>query len=373
MLRPAFRSRTEALGFCIFVLLILAAPLISSWLFPPGSSTSSSSESIRWERYPWVQRLIYEESGDIDIAFVGSSHLLYGIDTPAVQRELDARLGRPSTVRSICWKGAGFDALFFNARDLLAKRKVRLLVIYDETAGDARNSYNEVQLYAPSWFRYASYRGDIQRLPTETRLSYYFASVVGMPRNLIEPFTPNLARNPAANPENFVHWEPSRPEGLGSVSRDLAYDLKKGPRAGRFVDYSPARSPVAPDMIICRPETHSKFQFLNQPLPEFQADFARRFASLAKDHGCKIVVLNVPMFPDRSSTRMVESRNWPDFLNTDVTLIGIPPVAVFSGMNDAEISQLYFDPAHLNTNGQRHFTALAIPGILDQYETIGSR
>ena len=39
--------------------------------------------------YPWIRNQIFEETNDIDIAFMGSSHILHAMDTPYVQAQIE--------------------------------------------------------------------------------------------------------------------------------------------------------------------------------------------------------------------------------------------------------------------------------------------
>src|SRR5580658_3012368 len=96
---PAFDSTKQAAAFAGLLLLLLLAPWLAHKTFLPGREHTYSSESIRWEKFPWVQKFIYGETNDIDIAFIGSSHICDDIDTPYVQKKLDERLGRKTTVR----------------------------------------------------------------------------------------------------------------------------------------------------------------------------------------------------------------------------------------------------------------------------------
>jgi hypothetical protein len=51
-----------------------------------------------------------------------------------------------------------------------------------------------------------------------------------------------------------------------------------------------------------------------------------------------------------------------------VELLGIPPKKLFSGLSDEQVLKLYADPMHLNQNGQRYFTRLITPTLLQLYE-----
>jgi hypothetical protein len=92
-------------------------------------------------------------------------------------------------------------------------------------------------------------------------------------------------------------------------------------------------------------------------------------AALAQAHGCRLVVVHIPTFNERHSTVVSMPVFWPDALQAEVTMIGIPPATLFKGLSDDEIRQLYSNPLHLNQNGQDYFTALMTPNLLKIYES----
>ena len=183
---PAFSSTKQAFAFALLVLVLLLLPaILGKWGLPPAGQ---SYASIDWTDgpMPYIHQQIFEEKGDIDIAFIGSSRMLGGINTPYVQEKLSEKLGRPAVVRSICWLGSGFDSLYLNAKQLLEHRKVRMLVINDEN-----NTYGPIGLM-PYWFRFGDDAGMLKGMPLEQKAWFYFASVAGMPRNLLCLLRPNI-------------------------------------------------------------------------------------------------------------------------------------------------------------------------------------
>ena len=98
-----------------------------------------------------------------------------------------------------------------------------------------------------------------------------------------------------------------------------------------------------------------------------QLHFAQKFAALAREHGCKLVVIHIPTFDERRATVIDEPTYWPDTLRENVTMIGIPGATLFRGLTDDEIRKLYSDPSHLNENGQDYFTDVMIPILLKVY------
>jgi len=367
-MRPAFDSPRQAAAFTMLLLLLLAAPWLTAKTSFSRQAQTYSAESIRWENYPWIQKTIFEETNDIDIAFIGSSHMTLGIDTPYVQQQLDERLGRKTVVRSVSWLGGGYDELYFAAKELLAHRRVKTLVFYDESSSPKADEPNDT---APHWFRYGDDGGLLAGLPLRQQSVYYFAAVIGMPRNLLNWVIPGLPEDPNRPIPTFAETRnlAVNPETrLGSVSAHLGFDPDFMANTN-FVVFVPQTGTTSADFRMYQPGTNSSYVFSNRPLPDWQIFFARQFARLAQRQGCHLVLLHLPEFTERSSPVMVEARDWPGLCQTDMAMMGIPPGRLFAGLSEGEVKLLYADPGHLNENGQRYFTRLIAPGLIQYYES----
>ena len=368
-MRPAFDSTRQAAAFALLLLFSLTAPWLSAKKLLPQPKQTYSSESTRWERFQWVQKFIYEETNAIDIAFVGSSHIDLGINTPYVQQKLDERLGRKSVVRTIAWSGGGFDSLYFFTKDLLAHRHVKVLVFYDEAAGDKAD---EVQQFVTHWFDWGEGQEVVAGLPLGEQAVYYYASVIGMPRNLLELLTSNLPSDPNSTPISYVSkfkYLAADPETtLGCFEAHRSFNPLLGINGEvPFTPSTPQTGAMPSDVCTYSSETASNFAFSNQSLPVFQTYFAKQFGRLAENNGCKLVALHFPVFAERKSALITESRNWAGLLQTNVHMMGIPGERLFAGLSDSETGRLYYDPVHLNENGQRYFTSLITPTLLQFY------
>lgn len=368
-MRPAFSSTRQAAAFALLLLILLLSPALAQKILPPRQEIYSS---IWWEsgNYPYFYQQFFQEKGDIDIAFMGESHLYSAFDTPGVQRDLSRQLGRPAVARTFGWGWAGFDSMYFVAQDLLAHRKVRMLVIDDQY-----NKADEPHSLAQHIFRYGDDPGALDGLPVSLKAAYYFASVVGMPRNLLSLMRTNLPVD--MDPQKRTYWEIqwnalSIETQLGAMTSRLGFnpdqqahvDAQRDP----FVSYTPDTGVSSSDVCVYSPDSKMDFAFSNQGLPPMQMHFAQKFAALAHDHGCKLVVIHIPTFDERRSTVIDEPAYWPDALHENVTMIGIPPGTLFRGLTDDQIRKLYSDPSHLNENGQDYFTGVMTPKLLKIYE-----
>jgi hypothetical protein len=349
------------------LLVVLLSPVLAGKKLLPPREEAYASQGWSNGPYPWIQNQIFEETNDIDIAFVGSSHILHAIDTPYVQAKLSAKLGRPAVVRTIAWGGAGYDVLYFTARDLLAHRKVRMLVCYDENpAGNRHNNQ------MPAWFRFGEGYGLLSGLPCREQCLFYFAAVVGMPRNLLDLVRPSLPAPLVSDPPNY--WEQhygsaSIVKLLGATCSELGFNYD--PLSDNFTAFTPfsPRTPVTPaDAKIYSPAVGNDFEFGTEPLPAWQARFAGALADLARTNGCKMVMLNLPVLADAPVTVIRERTFWPRTFPGDFWLIGIPPAKLFAGLTDQELHWLFTNIGHFNKNGMEYFTPLITPALLQIYE-----
>ncbi|HSY18383.1 MAG TPA: hypothetical protein VK815_08620 [Candidatus Acidoferrales bacterium] len=361
-MRPAFASAKQAAAFAGLLVVILALPaLMGKNVLPPRSEIYTSTPAVLGP-YHYLQRQIFEETNDIDIAFIGSSRILHGIYAPKVEARLSKELGRPAVVITLGWDWAGFDANYFIAKDLLQHRKVKMIVFSDESrVGDKPHHA------APRWFRFGDDAGSLGGLPLQLQAAYYFGAVIGMPRNLL-----SLTRT------NYASWTPAGAEvwgrdlrapdpatTLGTISSRLGVDHS----AFNFVDFKPTQTGQAANVRVYSAENKTPFQFSGPVASPLQLHFGRKFATLAVEHGCKLVCVHLPEISELRATAIQEREFWPDALQADVTMLGIAPAKLFEGLSEADASKLFLDPYHFNQNGLEYFTPLICPALLEIYDT----
>jgi hypothetical protein len=350
----------------VLLLLFLAGPWLSANKILPLPNHTYSTESVKYELFPWVQKFVSEETNDVDIAFIGSSHMGWDIDTAYVQQKLDEGLGRKTTVRTASYLFPGYDALYFFTKDLLVHRRVKTIVFCDEFSQAVYSLHRN----SPQWFRYEDGADELAGLPLRYRAEYYYAAMVGMPRILLASVDSNLPMDPnpqITGPLAYLHAD--NPENtLGSINVHLGYDATGLDRNTDFAPYTPQTKATPDNTIIYSPATASSFVFSNQPVPASEIYFAKQFALLAKNHGCNLVVLHLPFISEKNSSVIPETQNWSDLLQTDVCLMGIPGKELFSGLTEQQMEQIFLDPHHFNENGQKYFTPLITPALLKFYE-----
>jgi hypothetical protein len=371
-MRPAFSSTAQAVAFALVSLTLILSPLLAGKRFLPSREQSYAIEGWNTSPGPWIHDEIFEETNDIDIAFVGSSLMMCGIDTPYVQDALTKKLGRPAVVRSVAWAGNGYDAMYFITRDLLEHRKVHLLVFPGESDEGRyiRNAQTAI------WFRYGDDAGELRGLPLREQFYLYAASVIGLPRNLLATVSPVIPMDlySGSNHLEAAYNTENPARRLGSVSA-----RRESSTSAAGLPFKPMVLPPARDncVSIYSATNRSAFNFTNQPLPAWESIFGKKFARLAEDKGCHLALIHLPQVNEMHSPLVSEPVYWPDELDVPLTMLGIPPAKFFEGLTTNEVCRLYANSglargdnlaSHFNQHGQRYFTATITPALIAIYE-----
>lgn len=363
-MRPAFSSSRSAGAFALLLAGLMALPALvarTGWL-----DRRDVYPAIPWKYgpFPWIQKKIFSETNDVDIAFLGSSLIWCGINPSYVQRQLSAKLGHEAEVFTLGWPWPGYDAPYFIARDLLEHRRVRMLVIYDEVRGDLAPT-DAPHIHSSRWFRLGDNSEALDGLTWPDKLSLYSGTVLGAPRSLLSLLRPNLTEDPAhcrPNIWNTVYHAANFVEQRGAVRVRLGFNNKKD-----FLPYEPPTTATPADAVIYSAATRSAFTFTGPPTRPYRLHFARKLAQLCQEHGTRLVILHLPGLGERTKATIPEREPWPEVLGAPVSLVGIPGVKFFANIPAENATLFYFSRGHLNQNGQDRFTPLVTPALLELY------
>ncbi len=361
MLPPAFSSIRQMAAFAALLAVIMALPALvaqTGW-----QHLDDVYPAIPWNygEFPWTQQKIFGETGDVDIVFIGSSHIWSDVDTPYVQKALSQHLGRRATVFTIGWPWAGFDVSYTVARDLLNHRRVHMLVMDDEDE-DPRDAPH---LHAARWFRLGSDPGELAGLPWVDKASLYGSAVLGMPRQLLSLVRPDILENPASADPAFwrtTYRVQNFAEHLGAFSARIGYDYSPD-----FVEFHPPVAATAADTLIYSRENRDAFSFGGPPSGPYQLHFIRKIAQLCLEKRTRLVVLKTPSVDEREETSVSARVLWPEALGAPVDIVGIPPAKLFGAMPSDDVRKLFYEKKHLNQNGQKFFTPLITPALINLY------
>jgi len=348
---PAFGSTRAALRFIALLVGVLALPLASSeaGALRPETVWSSvpSSRDVAW--MDAMRRLVYEERGDIDIAFVGSSFLHAGIDTPYVQAQLSEHLGRAAVARTFGYTFQGDDVRYVILRDLLERRRVRMVVLSLTLPWGLPDAVPHA--WAKYWFDPIRDQALVRGLPLSTQAAYYGESVLGAPRRLL-----SLVRSDHP-PEVAI-------ASLGAVLVAHARDGAPLPSV------PPTPPPFVASQLVHDWDEAGTVDVRSDATPAFERRMLELVAELAREHHVALVVLNVPYWP--RAVEIVEAIDPREMLGP-VPLVGIPAARLFAGLSDAEVASLYFDrgemcEGHFDAVGSRFFTTAMMPAFLEIYD-----
>jgi hypothetical protein len=366
-MRPAFSSTKQAAAFALLLLMVLLSPVLAGKKFLPPREQAYASLGWGYGPYPWIRRQIFEETNDLDIVFLGSSHIMQGIDPGYVQAELSAKLGRPATVRTIAWGGPGYDGLFLITQDLLQHRRVHQLVFYDEKIQNFRNAA------FTSLFRFGENARSLSGLSLSDKGLFYCASVIGMPRDLLGLLRPNIPAEPFPIATGYIEPQDKTfieaPMHLGAVPTRLGFNANRLiPDHAPFASFEPSATNGIRASIYTVSRPSEAFKFSNAPLFPWEIHFAGQFARLVEQNHCQLVMLHVPILDQVRETVIQERAFWPAVFSTNMALVGVPPYQMFQSLTDDEIKKLYSDEGHLNRNGMELFTPLVTPALLKIYD-----
>jgi len=368
-MRPAFSSSWRAAAFAALLAVLLMMPALAGKKFLPPRQEIYSSISWQYGDFPYMDEQFFREQGNMDIVFMGASHIWAAFNTPYVQEELSKELRRPAVARTFGWTSPGYDEVYFVAQDLLQSHKVRMLVINDDY-----NESDEPHGLASKMFRFGDNFATLGGLPLSTKAAYYLAAVAGMPRNLLSLMRTNLPADMNAT----SYWEtrahaPNLASRLGTITARAGFRTNPDAEPEPFSQYTPKTDVEPSDVCIYSADTKTNFDFSTGSLPPMQLYFLRELAGLAREHKCRLVIIHSPIFDERRSTRILMPSKLPDLLGqdlqSDIAIVGIPPATLFKGMTDDQIRKLYSDLVHFNENGQNYFTSLVTPSLLKIYES----
>jgi hypothetical protein len=282
---------------------------------------------------------------------VGSSHINSAIDPAYVQQKLSEHLGHPANVVSLCWGGPGLDFNYFVTRDLLERRKVRLIVFYDDLGRDAPAE----QIWRIiSW---SDARAALAGLPWSKQLAYYYGGIFSLPRAIFNRLVPVQAANLSATEKRAIQQMEFHPP-------DAWLNLP----APAKPDGAPSITARPEQVLIYGPASAAPFDFSGPEAAPLQVYFARKFLDVAQKSGSSLACLSIPVLADCHDAAVPAGRLWPEVFQDKAALVGIPPAEFFAGLSDAQVQSLYRNPTHLNAAGEALFTQIVTPRLLDLYD-----
>jgi hypothetical protein len=346
--RPAFESETQALAFLALLVFLLLLPVFitESGLISRRDSYESMPENLG--AYSFIENEIFDNGEDIDLLFLGNSSVFGNIDTPQVQKALSAALGREARVVTFGQYFIGADINYMQMRDLLERKRVRLVVIAvpltPYTPGPSATAY-----------RFIRYSDDLElfkRLPFESKMSLYACSVLRAPRDVL-----TIVRRNKTKPSPYA-------KNLGAEKSEVAW----GRIPENFVRFSPPAPSIHAREMIFPGENESDFQWTNEDIPPHQRIYLQSLVELLQRRQTPLAIINFPLYSQRRSPKIIERKDWSKVFGMRIPVMGVAPERLFCGLDDEEVKMLFFDDMHFNRNGSEMFTQTLLPAILEVYD-----
>ncbi len=346
-LRPAFASNAQAFSFLLLVAFAISLPFL---ITASGLISRRDSYEIMPEKtqpYSFIEKQIFDEKEDIDILFLGSSLIWAGIDAPLVQTALTSALGRPARVLTFGHSFNSIDVSYTQLRDLLEKRRVRMVVF---------SIPRVVYLDAPSatvwrFQRYGENRDLVDNLPFKERATLYANSILRSPHDLL-----TLVRK---NRSSQTVFDANR----GALKAEMGW----GQNAATFERFNPPAPFITAENMIYSPAVQDRFEFTNAEIAPYQNYCLQKLVELLKEKRVPLAMINIPQHSESRNQKTVERKNWAQVFDMDIPLVGVQPAILFDGLNDEQVKLLYYNE-HLNINGNEFFTRVVLPAILEIYE-----
>jgi hypothetical protein len=363
-MRPAFSSGRQAIGFASLLAALLALPGLTAMIGVTTDRRDDYSDiPARAQPLRWAQFQIFAEHGDVDLAFVGASQMMFGVNTPYVQAQLSNRIGRPANVLTLGWTNYGYDVQYYLVRDLLNHRRVRTIVICDEYNRFPDRPYPDYPGIALLYlFHWNDEPESLVGLSWFAKLRLYAVAVLNTPRHLTKLLHHDVvftidSRGPDLMPSNFRGGD--LVAQLGSVRSRLSH--KSEP------NFTSLRTKVTSregDAVVFPIRGGNLFAFNGPTTPPYERHFARRLAELCRARGVQLIVLHLPTSVESRSTYVPERERPEGVYGMPLPVLGIPGVRLFAGVSTAELPNYYVDEMHLNENGQVLFTSAITPALL---------
>jgi hypothetical protein len=331
---PAFDNWRAAARFSALLLALLLLPVALAKLGLPPRSEVYNGLRVGGGPYVKTRQQLYATSGDIDIAFVGSSILNVAVNGDEVQSRLAERFPGIN-VRMFGYVFQGYDMQYVMMRDLLEQRRVKMLVM-SFSGPRVISDRPHVQLH--NMLRWGEYPEMLEGMPFKYRASLYASSVLDGPRQLVK------------------YLRPERPADAADNWRSLM----------RFDSVPVIEDPPAP-AIVLSDATRGEFTFGEPEISQRQLHFAILIAELAAQHHVPLVLLNLPTPEEFSNDRMWERADWSHLLPGNPVVVAFRHSDLFG---DRPSDRFFADSVHMTAEGQERITRSLIPYLMTRYEEL---
>jgi hypothetical protein len=285
---------------------------------------------------------IFDESGDVDVLFLGTSPTMHAIAWTDMERDLSQELGRPVRVRVLAMSWGGYDLDYFMLRDYLQSHHPSLVVL---EAPHENTMYTSPHQTMHQWLRFGDYPDAVTQLPLRYQAQIYAEEVIGGPRQLLNLLRSNGLKPGEEDPEAYYRY----------VHRLWFHNLNDP-------SYIPSQAFQAVDFQTVSLSTHvaetigdPNVQLVQSWDSGYSAAFLRLIGQIASQQKLRLICAHYPYSTEFGEYTIPAYCHLDKLLGQDCPLIGPPSGEVFGKVGRAAYNAYFGDWAHLNSNGVRVF------------------
>lgn len=348
MIAPVFSYRWQLWLFIGTLAFFMAFPFLPKpdWidrgiLYKAFRFTTSYRSNIFYN--------IINDPGDIDVLFMGSSSMASGVNPLMVRGALRTVKGEDANVYLVYHPQAGFDFDYILLKDILARRKVKLL-IWDalRPPKDFQGDYHEFSAYLWDMNLHRS----LMNSQSTDKIGIYLYSLYTGTKLLLSPFLSNGAPFQEAPGDyicNKVYY-------MGACMRQVEEQLKLNYPIPPAFPLEKLLHYRATDEVLRDPYRYR----------DFDKNLMEEVLQLAKQHHTAVALFVTPITKEPEAIISIQrlKQNHPGW---ELPIIGATRVDM---LRDTDITYGEFyqeDGIHMLYNATNYYTEIILPAILTLY------
>lgn len=335
-------TRKWILTRAFLVLFLLLTPVLEIILVKVEDRYSlGSTVSEVTSKLSYIGKKTFSSNGQIDILFAGPSSVWVGVNARMIQGYLRHVTGRKDIiVENFAHPKIGYEADYFILRDLVARRKVKVIVLGIENRDQKKihrmarfvwNPLNEAETFPISAALYAEKFLD--------SLSTILRSFANEKIDVL----PELVQNNGSSLRSI---------GFSEETVNKKFEVKQVPRLRANLR-----------ALLLKPEDTVVTGEYN---PE-GLYFLKKIIALAKEEHIDLYFMHVPSMQRWPMTK-VPIFSFKDNSADGIPVLGIPASRFFTATSWEEVQDFFYNEEHLNMNGALGFTQLIFPAMKEIYE-----
>lgn len=351
--RPVIFTSKFSHAFFYFVLFFIFFLPLYNFKFKTVIIENALS-SNQWQSYNLLYRELYIQTEPIDVLIMGPSFVWTAFKPKIIKEMLEKKLNRKVNVILLGFNGEGDDKIFFQLKEILQKRKIRVLIT-TLMNNDYKRNCPHSQTYRT--FLLKQNFDTIKVMPFKDKIFFYGQAMLGAGRHLAFERIKN--REKVLDLNNY------------SVSN---HELEVGHPMPQIEQVPPICSllpkHLGSDCLIEEPQGAQNGVKLLNHLNSFQFFFHSQIHSLSKEYGFNILYTYIPFLTDESETVCIRKDILSFLENDNVWLMALNKADIFKKVRPDEINKFYSDYAHFSDAGSELFTTIFMSKFVEFYQTM---